>query len=107
MGRKRRYSNAAERLRAFRARTKISKESVTPPLSPKRKAKAISRPARLAAAENELQDLLDEYQTWRDNQPESLQASGLATKLDEAIDKLTLIVAALAEIDLPKGFGSD
>ena len=107
MGRKRRYGNAAERLRAFRARAKISAESVSPPTSPERKARVLSRPARLAAAESELHALLDEYQAWRDNLPESLQESGLAVKLDETIDEFTEIVAALAEIDLPKGFGRD
>ena len=107
MGRKRRYSNAAERLRAFRARVKIGAESDPPTTIPKRKARVISRPARLAAAESELQALLDEYQAWRDNLPESLKESGLATKLDDAIDKLTEVVEGLADIDLPRGFGRD
>lgn len=106
MGRKRRYSNAAERLKAFRARAKLCATS-TPPAGPKRKAKVLSRPARLAAIENELQALTDEYQAWRDNLPESFQESGLATKLDEAVERLTDLVAGVADIDLPKGFGRD
>ena len=107
MGRKRRYSSAAERLRAFRARAKIGAASVPPPTSPKRKARVLSRQARLAAAESELQALLNGCQAWRDNLPESLQESRLATKLDDAIDKLTEVVEGLADIDLPKGFGRD
>jgi hypothetical protein len=39
--------------------------------------------------------------------PESLQESDLATKLEGAIDKLTEVVTAIADIDLPKGFGRD
>lgn len=106
MGRKRKHSNAAERLRAFRARAKLC-AAPAPPAGPKRKAKVLSRPARLAAAESELQALADEFQAWRDNLPESLQESGLATKLDEAIERLTDLVAGVADIDLPKGFGRD
>src|SRR5271154_2701288 len=105
MGRKRRYSSAAERLRAFRARAKIGAESVPPSTSPKRQARVISRPARLAAAESELQATLNQSQGWRDNLRESLQESRLATKLDDAIDTLTEVVEGLADVDLPKGFG--
>jgi hypothetical protein len=61
----------------------------------------------LAAVENELQALADELQAWRDNQPESLQDSSLAIKLDEAIERLTDLVAEVAEVDLPKGFERD
>ena len=36
-----------------------------------------------------------------------LQNHGLVTKLDDAIDKLAEVVEALADVDLPKGFGRD
>jgi len=81
--------------------------SASPPATPHRKVRALSRPARLAAVKNELQALADEYQVWRDNQPESLQESDLTIKLDEAIEKLTELAEAAADIDLPKGFGRD
>ncbi len=109
MGRKRKYDNAAERLRAFRARA--SQEQVepapvpaSPPAKPKRKA---SRAARLRALETDAQSLLDEFEAWRENLPEPLQESRVAAKLDEAIDKLTEMVEAAASIDLPKGYGRD
>lgn len=108
MGRKRKYSHAAERLKAFRERAKLGATSPAPSAAaPKRKAKVLSRPARLAAVENELQALADELQSWRDNLPDSLQDSSLASKLDEAIEGLTELASAAAEIDLPKGFGRD
>jgi len=47
------------------------------------------------------------YQDWRDRLPDSLQGSGLGTKLDEAIERLAEIAETLADIDLPKGFGRD
>ena len=107
MGRKRKYSNAAERLRAFRDRAKLGAVLTPSASAPKRKAKALSRPARLAAVENELQALADELQAWRDNLPDSLQDSSLASKLDEAIEGLTDLGSAAANIDLPRGFGRD
>jgi hypothetical protein len=107
MGRKRKYSNAAERLKAFRERAKLGAVSAPSEAGPKRKAKVLSRPARLAAVESELQALADELQAWRDNLPESLQESSLASKLDEAIEGLTDLVSGAANIDLPKGFGRD
>ena len=108
MGRKRKYENAADRLRAFRARAKLDVKGQLPsPTAPLRVPKRVSRPARLVAMETEAQALMDEYQSWRDNLPESLQESGLASKLDDAIDKLCEVAATLADIDLPKGFGRD
>ncbi len=110
MGRKRQYDSAAERLKAFRARL-VSKKQVEPILiqvssSPKPKRGA-SRQARLLALENDAQGLLDEFQSWRENLPESLQESRLAAKLDEAIDRFTDIVEISIAIDLPKGYGRD
>ncbi len=104
MGRKRRYSNAAERLKAFRDRAKLGAAQTPSAAAPKRK---LSRPARLAAVESELHALAYELQAWRDNLPDSLQESNLASKLDKAIEGLTDLASAAAEIDLPKGFGRD
>ncbi len=108
MGRKRQYADAAERLRAFRARVCQEHEAapvlVSPLAEPKRKA---SRAARLLTLETDAQALLDEFETWRENLPESLQESRVAAKLDDAIDKLTDIVEAAASIDPPKGYGRD
>lgn len=108
MGRKRQYANAAERLRAFRSR---QKEEAAPkgapkpvPVKPKRRA---SRPARLAAMENEAQAFIDELQAWRDSLPDSFQESALASKLDDAIEKFSEVAETLADIDLPRGFGRD
>jgi len=106
VGRKRQYASAAERLRAFRARSpqKEQAEPVPSPSGPKRKT---SRPARLVSIENEVRALIDEYQAWIDRLPGSLHESDLAGKLEEAIDKLTEVAETLADIDLPKGFGRD
>ena len=108
MGRKRQYANAVERLRAFRSRKKeeaASKFAPEPvPVGPKRRP---SRPARLAAMENEAQAFIDELQAWRDSLPESFQESALAGKLDEAIEKFSEVAETLADINLPRGFGRD
>ena len=109
MGRKRQYANAAERLRAFRARASsepsaLIPTSIRPPVRPQRK---ISRPARLVAIGKETQALLEDYEAWRARLPESLEESDMAAKLDEAIEKLAEVAEALADIDLPKGFGRD
>ena len=55
----------------------------------------------------EARALLDEFQDWRDRLPDSLQDSGLAAKLDEAIERFTDVADTLADIDLPRGFGRD
>lgn len=102
MGRKRQYESAAERLRAFRARSQEDRTAPTPVQERK-----TSRPARLVAIEKETRALIDEYQGWRDRLPEPLGDSGLAAKLDEAIDKLTEVAETLADLDLPKGYGRD
>ena len=106
MGRKRQYATSADRLRAFRARSDQEQAKPAPlrstPSGPKQKA---SRPARLLALCRGVQALLDEYQTWRDRLPESLQESDLAAKLDEAVEGFTEVAEALAAIDLPKGYG--
>lgn len=62
-----------------------------------------SRPQRWAEAVETLRELQEEYQSWLDNLPESLQSSVLAEKLEEVcaldIDQL--------DVELPLGFGRD
>ena len=75
---------------------------------PKRWAKAIE--AVREAAQN-LEDIRDEYQEWRDNLPENLECSPTAEKLDEVIEfDIDQIRDALDEaenLELPRGFGRD
>lgn len=66
------------------------------------------------AAEAALQNLLDvqqEYQEWRDNLPENLDSSPIAEKLDAVIDldiqgALDMVQEANG-LDMPMGFGRD
>jgi hypothetical protein len=59
---------------------------------------------RWAAAVTVLVQLQDEYRTWLDNLPASLEASRLAEKL-QAIAELDL--EELQAIDPPRGYGRD
>ena len=72
------------------------------PLPPARRAPP--RPQRWAAAVAALLDLQDEYRTWLDNLPTSLEGSRLADKL-QAITELDL--EKLQAIDPPRGYGRD
>lgn len=94
---------SAERQRAYISRLKAG--IPTPP----RRRKAIdrrSKPQRWGDAVGELLSLLDDYQTARDNTPDSLAESVYVEKLD-AILELRELVEMLADADLPKGFGRD
>jgi hypothetical protein len=84
---------------------------------PKR-PKRLSRPKRWAdaverarAALEELNEMRDEYEEWRQNLPENLDSSQLAEKLDAVVDldfQSALDTIEEAEsIDLPRGFGKD
>ena len=53
-----------------------------------------------------LTNLLDRFQTWRDNLPASLENSATAEALD-AVLELRGYVEELQAVDLPKGFGRD
>ena len=66
-----------------------------------------SRPARLQAAISELDDLLADYENWQASVPESLQDTGTATLLSEAVDSLQQAVDLLQQITVPRGFGRD
>ncbi len=95
-------------------------------------AKQISRVKRLAemreraeGAANDLRLALDdlyelqqEYQEWRDNLPENLASSPIAEKLDticeidiesqvSTIDDIESAIGEFGDADLPLGFGRD
>ena len=103
MGRKRLYSSPAERQKAYRER--LAPERAPPP-SPIRKRK-VSRPARLTLIEEQLQALLDEYEAWLSQIPESLVDSAQAETLTQTIEQLTEIIESIASINPPRGFGRD
>ena len=63
-----------------------------------------SRPERWRAAVAELRELQESYQGWRENLPESMEATATAQRLDAVID---LDLEELEEIELPRGFGRD
>ncbi len=78
----------------------------------------MSRPKRWVAACSkamdglqELIELQEEYQEWRDNLPEQLESSAVAEKLDTIVDmdlQSALDVVEEADgADLPLGFGRD
>jgi len=71
------------------------------------KSRQPSRPARLAAIEKQLRELIEEYENWLESLPESLSESQSADLLAETIDQLTEAADSIAEISLPKGFGRD
>lgn len=103
MGRIKVYANATERQRAYRARApKLDAPAITP-----RKERLNSRPMRLAAIEQQIQILLEEYEGWAERMPESLRGSDQAEMLADTIEKLTNLNDILSEINPPRGFGRD
>jgi hypothetical protein len=88
--------------RQARRRARLRRENHTAPAPPARRTP--SRPQRWAAAVATLVDLQDEYHTWLDNLPASLEGSRLAEKL-QAIAELDL--EELQAIDPPRGYGRD
>ena len=61
------------------------------------------RPARWAAALAELRTLQGEYETWRDQLPESLADSRTAELLEGVCD----VDLDAVDVELPRGFGRD
>jgi hypothetical protein len=63
----------------------------------------------------ELDEIRQEYEEWRDNLPESLQSSPLGDKLDtvadfdllSCLDEVEITIQDADEMDLPLGFGRD
>lgn len=103
MGRKRIHSSAAERQKAYRQRLDSGRAPPAPPV----KKRKTPRPARLSIIEKQLRALLDEYEAWQSQIPASLVDSAQAESLGQAIEQLTEIVEAIANINLPRGFGRD
>ena len=104
-----RAATPAERSAAYRARRKVT--AAAAPTKPvvvryRRPADRRSRPERWADAVQTLVDMLDRFQTWRDNLPSSLADSPTAEALD-AVLELRGHVEDLQAVQLPKGFGRD
>jgi len=72
MGRKRVYSNAAERQKAYRERASTPLAS---PAAQAPKRRQPSRPAQLAAARNIICKVKTEYQRWLDRLPDFQEGS--------------------------------
>lgn len=100
----RKYANDAERQRAHRARVKERLAGLPSPPTPKQQRK-LSRPARIERLASEVRELIDEYQHWRDSQPESLATSETAERLEETIERLTAALEEIESVDPPRGFG--
>jgi hypothetical protein len=81
-------------------------------------ARAFALTSDLQGTLDELYDLQQEYQEWRDNLPENLESSPIAEKLDticeidiegqsNAIADIEAALSEFADADLPLGFGKD
>ena len=94
----------AERQARYRARR--STASIAAPIAVRshRSADRRNRPQRWRAAVAELCALQAEYAAWLTALPETLQDSPTAQALEIIVD---LDLAALADIDLPRGYGRD
>jgi len=103
MGRKRLYTNDAERQQACRERAQAARLAQPAILCTKRRLP--TRPERLAAVIAELQRLQQEYEGWLERLPENLSESDLAGQLAETIAGFETVQEALDNIELPKGFG--
>ena len=103
MGRKRVYSSAAERQKAYRERA--STPASPPAPAPKRRQP--SRPAQLTAARNIICNVKTGYQQWLDRLPAFQEGSEQEERLTETLDSLEQILDLLADIQPPKGYGRD
>jgi hypothetical protein len=90
--------------RQARYRAGHSAQSTPPPARPRRPSDRRSRPQRWRDAVAELMTLQEEYAGWFATLPDSLRDGTTATVL-EAIAELDL--DALADIELPRGYGRD
>jgi len=88
----------AERQRRYRRRQKAQLRQLRQAQRPR------SRAQRWMAAVEELRALQQEYQAWLDNLPDPLRDSPVGEKLEAVCD---LDLEALADIDLPLGWGKD
>ena len=90
----------AERQRRFRERRRAA---VPVEQRPERPPRPKPRPARWTAALAELRQLQAEYETWRDQLPESLAESRTAELLEGVCD----VALDALDVELPRGFGRD
>src|SRR5271169_3674493 len=88
--------------RQAQRRAKLRRQTPLPPVTPTRRI--TPRPTRWAAAVAALVDLQEEYRTWLDNLPQSLESSKLADKLQTIVE---LDLEELQAIDPPRGYGRD
>lgn len=105
MSRNRLYASNAERQQAYRQRCRARLAGTTlPPRAPRRPS---SRPTRFQAILDALDALRGDYEQWRDHLPDSLAESPLGQRLEETLEAFDVARDALAEIELPRGFGRD
>jgi hypothetical protein len=90
----------AERAKRYRER----KAQGERPVRWRKPADRRSAPQRWAAAIDELNDILDQWEAWREAMPESLTMTPTAEKLDEALN-LRDLVTELGNFEPPRGFG--
>jgi hypothetical protein len=111
MPRPRQYDSPAERARQWRLRQAAAQQqaAATTGTLPKqsKQRRPPSRPARIAALDSAAQTLHDEYESWRDATPESLQGSDAWQRLDATVETLAEILNLISQLDPPRGFGKD
>jgi hypothetical protein len=92
----------AERQARYRARQHV--EAATTVTRPRRPTDRRSRPQRWRDAVGILFTLQAEYADWLAALPDSLQSSATADALEAIVD---LDLAALADVEPPRGYGRD
>jgi hypothetical protein len=92
----------AERAARYRERRKEG----TPAVHYRKPADRRTRPQKWRDAVQALTAILDDYERWQDNLPESLAASAMVERIEEVLELRTL-VDQLHDAQLPKGFGRD
>ena len=107
MGRKSIYGSRAEQQQAYRQRLQARLQGQPVPAKIAKRPRAPSRPARLTALLEAVEELQAEYEQWLDNLPPGINESPLAERLQETIEQLTSVAEILAEVNPPKGFGRD
>jgi hypothetical protein len=96
------------------ARRKKQKTPKKPPTKRERQSRAKQWADACAQAKSALEDLLDlqqRFESWRENLPENLESSALGQKLDAVcdldIEGAISIIDEADGLDLPQGFGRD
>jgi hypothetical protein len=110
MPRPKQYATTAERARAWRLRQTAQQQdtaATTGTIPTTKKKRQPSRPARIAALESLAQALHDEYSSWHEAMPESLENTSAAEKVAECVETLATILELIQSLDPPLGFGRD